>query len=207
MVMKKETTETGDTIYIRLLENPQDYQNEKPYQEACEDYTDATDIINKETFEYDKLPENYKTDIMADATTQKERLSIALNIYNDILCSVEAEEKFATSNNLVIRRQDQEDIEGALAGSGIELTAADGGSYYIYDANSSEMIKDLKPAEANMKITAKLTGAAKWIEGSTIVWKIPTKSSMIVSPIKTITDSDDNTTYTVWNEDYLQEED
>lgn len=202
-----EYDEDTDT-YIKLLKNPQDYDlDKKPYQVACEDYANVTDKINQEEFVYDNLPKNYQTEDMKEAETHRERLSIALNIYNKILCSVDAEEKFATSNNLVIRRQDQEDIEGALAGSGIELTATDGGSYYIYDADSSKMIKDLKPAEANMKITAKLTGAAKWIEGSTIVWKIPINSSMIVSPIKTVIDSKANTTYTVWNEDYLQEED
>lgn len=178
--------------YIKLLENPQDYDlDNQPYTTATTNYNKAVEDAGK----------------IEDVIEKQKALEQALENYNKALCEIDAEEKFATSNNLVIRRQDQEDIEGALAGSGIELTVADGGSYYIYDANSSEMIKDLKPAEANMKITAKLTGAAKWIEGSTIVWKIPINSSMIVSPIKTVIDSKANTTYTVWNEDYLQEED
>ena len=50
-VMKKETTENGDTIYIKLLENPQDYLEKEPYEVACNDYADAIEIINKEEFE------------------------------------------------------------------------------------------------------------------------------------------------------------
>jgi hypothetical protein len=74
---------------------------------------------------------------------------------------------------LAFRRQDQADLEGALRGSGIELTINNNGNYFIYDASSRLMMPDLRPAQTDMRVIAKLTGAAKWATGSTIIWKFP----------------------------------
>ena len=88
-----------------------------------------------------------------------------------------------TSNNLVFLREDQKDIEGALKGSGIELTASEDGNYFIYDGATMLVNKELKNNK-NFRVTAKLTGAAKWNPGTEIHWYIPKFGTMIAPPDK-----------------------
>ena len=114
--------------------------------------------------------------------------------------------KIATSNNLVVLRDDLNSKANALANSGIELAANDGGKYYIYDDADYQIINELAPSTSNMVLTAKLSGAAEWQEGATAVWRFPMYNTMLESPVLQKKDSN-GTSITVWNPKYLYESD
>jgi hypothetical protein len=153
------------------------------YKNANEKYINTVEYINKqaeeETFTIPDDAELYLTEGTQynKATALKE----ALRQYNEVLCGIDAEEKIATSNILVLLRSDYADIQDALKGNGIELTAADDGTYFIYNGTTGLIDKELKKTKT-FCITAKLTGAAKWKAGRTLRWKIPKNGTMIAAP-------------------------
>lgn len=162
----KIVTKENDN-YIKNLNNPQDRRGSSDYKTAAENYNKAIEDINENT---ELSEENKKTE-----------LNKALKTYNETLANIVAEEKIATSNILAIRRSDQYNIEEALKGSGITLTASGDGSYFVYNGTTNQIDPELK-RNKTFRITANLTGAAKWRAGETIRWMIPKNGTMIVAP-------------------------
>lgn len=87
-----------------------------------------------------------------------------------------AKYKDLVSNNLVFLEENEKDLQSALTGSGIELVSDK--TNFLYNGANNELIDNQNKGT----ITAKLTGAAIWLEGMAVTWKIPKKGSMFTEP-------------------------
>jgi hypothetical protein len=85
-----------------------------------------------------------------------------------------------TSNNLTFYRSDYDDLQEALKGSGIELSAIP--QSFVYYGDSQK----ITTSNLSGNITANLTGAAVWKPGVDVYWRIPLTGTMFENPFTII---------------------